>query len=242
MSLAPRRGMRRHAFTLIELLVVIAIIAILAAILFPVFAQAREKARQSTCLSNLKQVGNALMMYTQDYDEILPVQPAGSPGRTDRAVLDFADPTLANWRLNWIWSVQPYVKNWGVFRCPSAQPHTTAGFIPHGNNNTPYYQNGVVLSRSMAVIPAPADIIWCHEVKLTSAGAFIRPYLSTPATNTYSWWMNNDFSMTHNEGGTLLFCDGHAKWKKRDAICAREYGLNDTRCGLQHLATATAAF
>src|SRR3712207_9365641 len=74
---------RRSAFTLIELLVVIAIIAILAVILFPVFAQAREKARQASCLSNLKQIGNALMMYVQDYDEQLPNggRPVGARGR-----------------------------------------------------------------------------------------------------------------------------------------------------------------
>lgn len=70
-----RSKLSRRGFTLIELLVVIAIIAILAAILFPVFAQAREKARQSACLSNMKQVSTALMMYAQDYDEALPVQP-----------------------------------------------------------------------------------------------------------------------------------------------------------------------
>ena len=95
--------MRKRGFTLIELLVVIGIIAILAAILFPVFAQAREKARQATCLSNLKQIGTALMMYTQDYDEILPTQSVGSPGRTDAAVLSFADTTSPDWRVNWIW-------------------------------------------------------------------------------------------------------------------------------------------
>src|ERR1700712_1559978 len=72
-------GGKRHAFTLIELLVVIAIIAILAAILFPVFAQAREKARQTACLSNCKQIGTAMMMYCQDYDEMFPTPTAKIP-------------------------------------------------------------------------------------------------------------------------------------------------------------------
>ena len=75
----------RRGFTLIELLVVIAIIAILAAILFPVFAQAREKARQTTCLSNMKQMGTAIMMYVQDYDEVTPAnRTAGAPPLADR--------------------------------------------------------------------------------------------------------------------------------------------------------------
>src|SRR5687768_14150296 len=94
----------RPAFTLIELLVVIAIIAILAAILFPVFAQAREKARQSACLSNCKQIGLAVMMYAEDYDQSYPMythHPKHAP--------------------MWYEMVQPYVKNRDVFVCPSVR-------------------------------------------------------------------------------------------------------------------------
>src|ERR671937_3260098 len=99
-----RGGMkRRSAFTLIELLVVIAIIAILAAILFPVFAQAREKARASTCLSNSRQMGIGLTMYAQDYDETYPWAAGLNPDTTPC----------------WAGLIYPYVKNLSVFQCPS---------------------------------------------------------------------------------------------------------------------------
>src|SRR5579864_1016576 len=100
----------RRGFTLIELLVVIAIIAILAAILFPVFAQAREKARQTSCLSNMKQIGLAAIMYVQDYDEeYSPIRVAditGPNGEPD---------AIITWRN----VIQPYIKNLDVFSCPS---------------------------------------------------------------------------------------------------------------------------
>jgi len=91
----------RRGFTLIELLVVIAIIAILAAILFPVFATAREKARQASCLSNTKQLGTAVMMYNQDYDELMPLFKVTSPRNT------------------WVGLIQPYIKNWAMAKCPN---------------------------------------------------------------------------------------------------------------------------
>jgi len=99
---ASSRSRRNSAFTLIELLVVIAIIAILAAILFPVFAQARAKARQAACLSNEKQIGTAIMMYCQDYDEVYPHQ-------------QFYDGTNF-----WAWpdAINPYMKTHEVYRCP----------------------------------------------------------------------------------------------------------------------------
>ncbi len=113
------RGMTTGGFTLIELLVVIAIIAILAAILFPVFAQAREKARQTACLSNTKQIGNALLMYNQDYDEVLP--PAGNAGTVQ--------PNRFQHYLH------PYLKSLQVWVCPS---ETRTGLSEDGVNQTQF--------------------------------------------------------------------------------------------------------
>ncbi len=106
--------MRTKGFTLIELLVVIAIIAILAAILFPVFAQAREKARQTGCLSNVKQIGLGVQMYAQDYDEYVPRNAYADPPRVleGNHFVDCSSP-------RWMDVLYPYIKNVDVFNCPS---------------------------------------------------------------------------------------------------------------------------
>ena len=118
----------RTAFTLIELLVVIAIIAILAAILFPVFAQAREKARQASCTSNMKQIGTAMMMYTQDYDETFPICP-WDPGQAFGGGWDSPNPNYRT-MFTWISQYNPYIKNKGVWVCPSDPnpKHASTGY------------------------------------------------------------------------------------------------------------------
>jgi prepilin-type N-terminal cleavage/methylation domain-containing protein len=102
-----RQTKLRDAFTLIELLVVIAIIAILAAILFPVFSQARAKARQAACLNNFKQVGTGMLQYTQDYDECFPYN-------------RFYGPAGAAYQ-NWKYGILPYIRNQQVYECPEAR-------------------------------------------------------------------------------------------------------------------------
>ncbi len=196
--------MKKQGFTLIELLVVIAIIAILAAILFPVFAKAREKARQSSCSSNMKQIGNALMMYVQDYDEKLPMGTAVD-------LLNHTD----------VWTgIQAYVKNWPIFACPSDSLKNcvslnagTAAWgaewatiqLSYGYN----YANGAM---SMAVFNFPSQTaafvemiqrpyFYQQGLALADGGVGVG-YTSSPAR----------LSSRHSDGMNMAYYDGHVKW------------------------------
>jgi prepilin-type N-terminal cleavage/methylation domain-containing protein/prepilin-type processing-associated H-X9-DG protein len=222
--------MKRKAFTLIELLVVIAIIAILAAILFPVFAQAREKARGISCLSNLKQSGLAYEMYTQDYDETTPLQKSNDPNGG-----------------YWFNLIQPYVKNWQLFLCPDRAITTTSTGINFpaalGGRLQGYGYNDGWVSDSCYGLT-------CQVADPNKPGKTIRPGRSiasivTPAdcvafgdtydTPGYSVGMDNIFSGSDGPSSTrqirhlanlnYAFVDGHAKIIKMQAGQYSGYGL-----------------
>lgn len=235
-------------FTLIELLVVIAIISILASILFPVFARARESARRASCLANMKQIGLGLMQYAQDFDEMLPTNGTAS-GSAAREVGDYANTAT----LNWISGTQPYIKSWQVFLCPSSIPLTDAVYKPiltPNPSNTGYLTNVVLLQRKLAALKNPAGLIWLQEFGTTSNRTFARPFNSTdanrlpvPATDNIVDWLepNNTYSLVHFGGGNLLFADGHAKWRKQESICASEFGLASLQSGTPACGVAPAA-
>ena len=133
---------RKTAFTLIELLVVIAIIAILAAILFPVFARARENARRASCQSNLKQLGLGIIQYAQDYDEHLP-----------SALMRTTAPLAVYY--TWRVGIYPYVKSTQVYQCPSNSANTTATTYDDASHNSGVFPTGATFYRSYAANSEP---------------------------------------------------------------------------------------
>ncbi len=243
MVYAARRRSAVKAFTLIELLVVIAIIAILAAILFPVFAQARAKARQTACLSNEKQIGTALMMYAQDYDETLPI--SNYYPWCGNAVNAITNP-------KWMDLLFPYVKNTQVFTCPSFQgdtaEHEKYVYQPStctGARATQYgtyvinevYQSMTAVSahgpggRPLAEIKLPADTLFVSETgdwtqnRNAAMGWTANTSVVATANPPYiratigGRDLPTNF-LVHNGGVNNLFCDGHAKWMRGEPMVA----------------------
>lgn len=186
----------RRAFTLIELLVVIAVIAILAAILFPVFARAREKARQTNCLSNLKQFGLATMSYCQDYDEKYP-------GHTSQA---------GNPSLDWPFALMPYVKSAQIIRCPSALPPPTHMTID--NQPLCYGFNCWYLSfNRISRVEDAAGTILCAD---SNGDNRIGP--DYPVREARVSGCGHCLMVRHNGGLNVTFADGHAKFMKIETI------------------------
>ncbi len=207
--------MRKSGFTLIELLVVIAIIAILAAILFPVFARAREKARQTSCLSNIKELSLGCLMYAQDYDEIMvssAIWYTPYNGTTG----------LLNW---WEGMTYPYTKNSQISLCPSGSHfwmwYPDTSIAPWYPPLTDYDVCDWVMGQSMAKYKAPANTLLIMDAtgqcEIWGAGA-------TDLSAADQTWLEQNYGVTsgdngpyvntdaHNGGFNASFQDGHAKW------------------------------
>ena len=186
----------RRGFTLIELLVVIAIIAILAAILFPVFARAREKARQASCQSNLKQIGLATLMYIQDYDERFPHHTGGPIAAYD-----------------WPISLIPYVKNTQLWQCPSANPPPNHMAI--GTNWLCYGYNCSYLGgQSQASIQDVTGTIMHAD---DNGDNRIGPDYAVRQVRCPSG-SSNCLTAPHNDTLNIAFADGHVKAMKYNAV------------------------
>ena len=217
----------RRAFTLIELLVIIAIISILAAVLFPVFAQARDKARSTSCLSNLRQIANAYTMYMGDYDGTLPLT------------------NHSGGLASWINASQPYIKSRGLYRCPSdgsqtpwAQTDAEWTDTTYPVRRSSYFLNawlaggnndGASVYGNDPAIKNPASVIYVAESVEESKSDHFHPmcwgtpdpaYAAAPCTAALFAW-NATKSETaeialrrHQDGSNYAFVDGHVKWAK----------------------------
>ena len=203
-SFSPFRR-SRSAFTLIELLVVIAIIAILAAILFPVFAQAREKARQTSCLSNLKQLGTGFTMYAQDFDEMLCPPFNGTANSPDA--------------FTWDRLMQPYVKNWGLIQCPSDSSSNenttpfTGGPIRRSYTMPSHlgweWSPNRVFAVSLAEIPFPAHTVQLFE--RNNCNSWPNGWNSCSVSDG-----SNEWAYRHSQMSNVVYIDGHAKAHQGD--------------------------
>jgi prepilin-type N-terminal cleavage/methylation domain-containing protein/prepilin-type processing-associated H-X9-DG protein len=218
---------RRQGFTLIELLVVIAIISVLASILFPVFARARENARRASCMSNMKQIALACIMYTQDYDGALFPYKYQNSSNNNGSEMNM---------------VQPYVKSTQVFRCPSSLQTYDGSSVNCSTNPTHWYcssygfpavalvdnRRAVLQNMSFGYtgsviildsIPSPSQTCLLAETKK-----------ATDTTNTWGYTRFNGTNLTatgydglpvldrHLGGSNYAFVDGHVKWLKEETV------------------------
>jgi prepilin-type N-terminal cleavage/methylation domain-containing protein/prepilin-type processing-associated H-X9-DG protein len=212
---------RRPGFTLIELLVVIAIIAILAAILFPVFAQARDKARSAVCLSNQKQLATAMYMYMQDYDERFPVWRYDVP----------VSASAPNGAIKWVENLQPYAKNKNIWICPSDDIPTEAKAqglkIGTSQAQNSYWLNAYIFrwsgnnvknappSLTLAEVPYPATtVVFCDGP--INDGNHVWPGPPHEWCGTQKWCISSE--TRHSGGIHFIFADAHVKWYRVEQL------------------------
>ncbi len=233
----------RRGFTLIELLVVIAVIALLMAILLPALNVAREQGRRTACLSNMRQVGVALMLYQTEYEY--------TPPKT-QAVFDYASPAS---RDNVLKLLRPMVsaeepnRATPVYACPSLKPNPNPAYAPTRTSRTGYLANAVLLGRKTASIPTPGKLIvmqegwslsnhlWVQPEPITRTEAVLRGLAPTQYQEWHmfasqsdhpSWFTVERREQTanvHKDGGNFIYADGHADYRKYWERESGDYGL-----------------
>jgi prepilin-type N-terminal cleavage/methylation domain-containing protein/prepilin-type processing-associated H-X9-DG protein len=236
-----QRMQKVRAFTLIELLVVIAIIAILAAILFPVFAKVREKARQTTCLSNEKQLGLAFIQYKEDYDEHWPGGIAGNSANCVVYTIPLESPATVDY--SWAFQIYPYVKSTGAYICPDDN-----AYMFDTDGQLSYAYNGSLTAASDAIMTAPASTVVLFEgyggpspsqgadpsetnpkvntdCFMASTDPYAMPfYFNGPpgngstATGIMGGRAANTVPTRHTNGSNFLAADGHVKWAQPTSV------------------------
>lgn len=211
-------GRRARGFTLIELLVVIAIIAILAAILFPVFAKARERSKQASCLSNQRQIGVGFLQYFQDYQDRFPMIKGNFP---------------------WVHTLQPYMRSYDILRCPSDNSVNWKTPLEGATNVrvTSYSLNGYLATPAptaanpnpapnpynhLSAVRMPADVIFLAESAKNWTGNYFHAHAWNPPVSATHWLVDQDLpdDLTvdrHSDGFNATYLDGHSqhtRWEK----------------------------
>jgi len=241
----PLGDLRRagRGFTLIELLVVIAIIAILAAILFPVFARARAKARQTSCLSNMKQLGLSIMMYAQDNDEQNPAGVMTTTGVDPYTNVPHPNDKPSDGFYPWNAVVYPYMKNADILYCPEEKRTCTdddCGKTRRGYAMTKYTSfvgsSSVQATTDIGAYPAPSSTVLLSEKGLFgpdhNADASVENLWMAGGPDDAAHWYKPQGSVNprHNNGINLAYADGHAKWAGVNSGPFRAGAANNGGC------------
>ncbi len=233
----PVQVAKWRGFTLIELLVVIAIIAVLASMLLPALAKAKQKAQQAKCMSNQRQVGLALALYETDFSKMPP---------SASQVADFMNPKAAGWKNNCLYAISRYLqgsqqKSSAVYVCPSSKKADSASIAPTSVSAASYLPNAVVMDLNSSRITSPSETIFMQECIWQVSYTALRPAVATDfgmgAKGQFTWWHDGStstkelYSQLHTAGANHTFVDGHAEYRKASALRAKHFGLADGPSG-----------